>query len=534
MSREYPHGYKLGRGLSPEAHMRTDQGGLMSICKNVRLGGDDGYYPVIIPTPDSITNLPANCTWPYPQIFHAKNTTIVATATAVYELDEARSTIGTALSMYDCTDITTELAIDTGVTQPWHFASVEDYWYMTNGQSQVFKLPGISTAAPGRVYVANTGVLANDTVITTKVESVVAHKNRFVFGGITGVATDVGADWATIFKAWRYNAADSQPTSDEQVFGDDWLLWGEVGGGDVDWPFYLIMQLLAMHAGTAVTRTREFMLSQIEKGHIGMVRVSASSSIRRVETKGPDLLVMSDNMSCIAVGQDNGGYTPGQTSNHGIAGRGAYSAGLMIDQNGELVNTQEGFEVLGYETELDDSGDTPLTYASISMVHNAHEGETYISDGLYGYVYNRYGLARVTTFISCVMDGNVGVTTGVTGANTFDIQTLVENFGFNGVKTVTVMEVLSHGLTVVAAYVSFWEPELAQWVELGPIYGSPDGTFDLMCSGSQFKFRYTGILAAGDKLEKLLVRYQFAEGKSVRGPRGSGLGPTQSGAAQAE
>ena len=505
--KEFPIPVVLGKGQKPDSRFRLASSGFSETVKNFRPTGDGYEYNHALS--HTITGATTTVSWPYPQLFKGEETgtTVLALSTALYTLNVS-TWVATAVSTKDPADFLSSKAISSG--GPWQFVSFQEYYYLTNGTTSVVSMPGQGGVAL--------------SVTDQTVQAVGRHGTRLLVGGLGGTYyTDSNSYFNSyIVPAWRRRASDEVVTHDSQTFDTNWIVWTAPSGGDLDLPWGTLVQQLAYPSHANVVKIRDTVLYQFENGILGMMPLKGGT-VRTIQDYGNFVLVGTDRF-IVRLDPTDTGYRESVLWPVGVKGRGWVTEGLIVDSNGILLEVSNGaLQKVGYETEL-----SALSSSIGTIVTNPTEGEFYIADGTTSYVYNEHGLAQSTNFITSLYEQNIGIASNPSNRNDFDWVSLPFDLNFNGQKTLNFVELRGFGLSSLVMYVYYRNDRTSSFTASSAIYGSPDGAFWAGQTGIEFKIRFTGTIASGGKLEEIIVRANYHDNPTVRGPRGTGLGALQS------
>jgi hypothetical protein len=289
-------------------------------------------------------------------------------------------------------------AAPTGVAYTkWHVAGFGDNWCATNGLDFLYKM----------AFNAFTGPVGVTYPAYTKVGSVVNHQNRLVMGGITLSSTAAAsALWLAALAAWKRCPINQDLIIDEDmVFGKDWVVSSEIGGGDNDVPYLNILTLLGMTDASTAAKLQPIIISHIETGRITMLPLRQSSDVKQLKVLGGDVICYG-NKKTSRLEWTERGYRErvmevatamgSPVAVDGIAGRdcvvGTPAVHMFITHQNHLMRaTTDGVTDLDFSEWL-----TGLTLARTVGSYNPLEGYFTFTDNVSGYTFTRVGLGKTT------------------------------------------------------------------------------------------------------------------------------------------
>jgi len=508
MAREFPHKVRFA-GLRPE---RQSVDGGVVFCETLKdMKPTEGDLVGF----DAVTNpldISPAVAWPFPQLLRGEGVTVVANATGLYTVDESDWTT-TAVTTYDIGTPANTKAITTGGV--WQFASFQANWFMTNGVDMVLKIPSNS---------GDKVMVADDITV----QAIGGDGNRVFFGGMAGSYFTDSSVWTTMLELWKVYSGDDIVTYDDQVLTTNWIAWSGMAGGEFDWPFVSFIAALGYPESTTVAKIEEVLYSNIENGNIGLLPLRSQGSVQVLKQLGDDMVAYcTDSISYLH--KTERGYSQQKLLPVGIASRGAVCGDenehVFVDHSGVVWRFSAGSKPvkLGYSSSVG-----ALTLASISTTFDSTERDYYISDGTTGYVLSRGGLSEISsipTTVSRSEDGLVGPI--ATTPTAFTLTTEQLKMSVPDLKSIKVVELMCDGITVMTVGADFRYANSGAYITLTAVPGSPEGVFFPRVAGTDFKLKINGTVTANSRLENAIVRFQYASGRSVRGPRGEGFSGIQ-------
>lgn len=356
----------LRQGLRRDVRQPSDSVGL-SKMKNLIPSAFGAVSPRTITYP--ISDPALSIDWPFPQLFRGQKTTLLAGKEVIRTVDESDwSTSATGL--YKSRTPGTPGTIP-GNGGPWHHASFQDKWAMTNGTGMVFSMP---SNVSDKVFLDDENTY----------QSLCNHNERLVFGGCAGTFF-AGSRWAKVFNAWR-ESPNSVFTHEDTAFDTNWVVWGEPLGGADDIPHHVFLAALGVFGDAAFDKVEELILSAVESGAIGMTPLRTPGSVLGVLPLGDGIIVYGAR-GVSRLTPSGQSYVEGPLHNIGIASRSAFGGDttghIYIDDKSQLwkLAASGAPELLGYEEFMDD-----LTAADIVITRDEYDRDLWITDGTTCYV----------------------------------------------------------------------------------------------------------------------------------------------------
>lgn len=508
MPTEYPKVVDLGKGLRPDVGDRSFESGLMTDATGVRPGPTGLRYPVSISNP--ITGTATTVAWPFPQIFRGESATVLLKATAAFTVAESTWTASSITTYDPRASARGAKAITTG--GPWHFASFQGCWFATNGVSVVFD---VAESKASKVWTSP------DVVVG----SLARYGDRLALGGLSGAYLATSA-WTDLVALWKVDASEGVVTHTTQTFGTNWVLWSTNAGGDIGNPFACLLGALGYNfvydtlTVTLYSRIEGAIRDLIMSGSLGMVPLETASGILCLkELSGALIAYTGDSIFSLSPGPK--GLRSRKIANFGIAGRGAVagppSYHICLSTDGVFYRlTPEGIQRLGYE-EFTGS----VTAASVSSTYDPGEDEVRFSDGTYPFLFNAHGeMTEPIIHATSILRGSAGAISPFSGtAGTFSFSTNPTDLGVRGWKRIQWIEVQSYGASSVTVRLEYRTDNTSAFTSSDWVTLSSDGRCFIGIACNEFKVTIRGTLAAAGVLEKIVVRYQYADSRTVRGPR---------------
>ncbi len=216
-----------------------------------------------------------------------------------------------------------------------------------------------------------------------------------------------------------------------------------------------------------------------------------------------------------------------ELSSSGVFGRSSVAGGnsehVYMDSYGDLWRVTPNpltATKLGYGHIL-----SSMKAGQMRMLFDEHEGDYYISDNTIGYMLTQKGLTvineRPTSIANVNGVGLVGPSEGA--SDTFKLTIGDIDVDFYGLKKFTTIQVIYREIDDLRMVPSVKYDRNGVYIACDEIYGTDDGLFFIGVQGIQLKFAIQGTLTSQNStIDKIIVRYQYVDGRGTRGPRGAG------------
>jgi len=388
-------------------------------CKGLMAAGIGMYPPDLAVNP---TDLTPTFAWPVPQLWRGKDTSLVFTNGGLFTSAEGSGTwTTTAETVYDITDPTTSTTISTD-GDTWQVADFHGVWFATNGTELIVKTPNFSNF---------NAMLATDPVF----QAVGASNNRWYAGGIAhgaGVWFD-SAQWTAFFNAWKDRGSEGEITYDDQAMGANWVMFSEIAGGQISWPFITMLSALSFSTSADFDLIREDIIQSVETGQMGIIQMPWQGSVYAIKQLGQYTIVYGNSLGGITALTADHQKIPiadvGLDFRGAVVSRDDMTEHLFVDALGQVwkLNSQLQLTQLTKQGALilSTSEQTVCAYDPIKEVY-------WISDGIRSYAFSDTGLSEHYTFMTGIMRSGSGLV-GYSDSN-FPDETaeILTNGGFTG------------------------------------------------------------------------------------------------------
>lgn len=325
-------------------------------------------------TPDFTVN------WPLPQLYRGKEITLNfvdnGTKLDIYQVTEhVDPWTQSELTVYDITATTTPLEPLTGGGQ-FHVADFRKAWLATNGSSLLVKLPNYNSFAV---------MVATDPTVRT----CAASNNRLYLGTITAGAGNWFADsrWTDLFTAWQERAAEQFVTYDTMAMQENYLMFSEYAGGQINYPFITLMAALGWSTSADFDAIRENIIQSTELGLMGLMPLPFQGKVDKIMQLGQHTMVYGGEGAGIYALDPENRMVP--VLDVGIGGRGCVGGDefrhVFLDESDRLwtLDSQLQLEQLHFGSAM-----TNLTKSEVVINYDPEERDYFISDGLVAFLLN--------------------------------------------------------------------------------------------------------------------------------------------------
>ena len=454
--------------------------------------------------------------WPFPQFLVGEERKILAGATSLDFVTDGGTT--SAIVIRDATAPASTTSITRG--GPWHSATFLRTWFLTNGSTVVWQIPS-STTGVTEWTVAESSVPMN---------TVCSHLGHLFVGGIS--TTDAffsSAIWTEVWDAWKANSPFDTFLYEQIALDKGWVMWSSEVGGDLQWPFVLLVGTLGFPTVARMEVLMEFILDAVREGEIGFLKAPWRGDVLACGSLGVNLIVYGDRgvaevsrREQIPGRGSNAKFALRQISKVGISSRSAVGFSdtdhLFLDRQSYLweLNLNLTFTRHDYREHL-----TNWTLANVVIVRDPERLEWYISDGVRGFLFDGQSLSETTIFPSTLEIDGLALT-GITKDlvdTTFDVKTTWIDMSFPGHKTIHNVQVVGQDLVpgTVQVRVDYRYAMRDSYSIHGPVLLNREGIAYMYLTALQFRIRVTGTLGTDTKTDYLRVRYQRPDLRAHRG-----------------
>lgn len=348
--------------------------------------------------------------------------------------------------------------------------------------------------------------------------------------------------WINLFNLWKEYSPVDVMTSELQYFSYNWVMWSNLGGGDVFWPFTEEMALLGMPDTTRFDLLKSHFEDSIKAQQIGFLEMPFKGRVEGLYKVGEFILVFGDDGIAVMTPVDKAegfGFVARKIINSGIncnlsfAGTDQFC--YFVDTTGTMwVFTADGaLQNLGYSNVLD---------RGTSVFWNLFYDETieslYLnpSDTSTNYVLNKNGLSkyplRMTSFIR--RDGQfyafpqyTGWYTDTTYAATinpldgsWEFTTNEIDFGVRAIKTIHSVQIDASFMEHMRVTIEYRYDPASAWSEADEVLVNDTGVAVSIVSGVDFRIKVAGYTVSGGNnpvVRRLDVKWHLSDKRNVRG-----------------
>lgn len=524
----------LANGLRHSVHAPRNAPGLVEYL-NLR-GLKEGATPLPTLVDPFFTT---SFSFPFPQLFKGKGVTLLADETAVYLVNEADFTL-TPISFYNIGDDPLVM-LPTGTidaADAWQFIDMGEAWILINDGNILFKEP-----------------LCCRVSKTLGIRAGCYFRGRVLTGGLIG-----GAVWDATWRAYLQLYRDKLPSelaSLSQALKKNFVLWSTIGQADFSFRTLLYAteamvgeiddagaEESGYDAPTASADNSLFM-DMLERGEMGLAPMPFSGAVlamkplggERSEVRGTVIIYGENGIAALTPHTDplpTFGIT--LIANFGIAQSTAVGGDdnehIFLDPSGTLWRLDSELRLSAFDprSRLDYKEFlSELLDETIIISKDPQEGDYYISNGEFTYLYSRDGalseISRLITSLASIGGETVGVLADNGKAGILITSDTID-FQVAGLKAVTSIEVgtsRTEKLYVGVQYVTKKDmPFLfTNWVKVNDV-----GWASLRAHAADLRI---SIKSMDEDMEVNYIRayIQVPDKRALRGPYGltTGAGP---------
>lgn len=347
--------------------------------------------------------------------------------------------------------------------------------------------------------------------------------------------------WRNLFNLWKEYSPIDVMTSELQYFDMNWIMWSNLGGGDVYWPFTEEMAMLGMPNTTRFDLLKSHFEDSIKAQQVGFLEMPFKGRIEGMYKVGDYILVFgADGIAALTpVNREEGfGFRSRRIVNTGIncnisvAGTSEFC--FFMDDTGVLwlFSADGSLQNLGYKNVF--GGD-----ALWNMFYDQEVESLYFNpnDGSSNYVLNRNGLSkfpyRFTSFLrrdgnfyvmpqysSWYSNGSVPATVDpLNAAWTFTTNEI--DFNVRAIKTIHSVQIDSSFMEDMSVTFEYRYDTSDSWSSFGPVEVNDVGVAVGIVSGVDFRIKVSGYLASGASgnpvVRRLDIKWHLTDKRNVRG-----------------
>jgi len=422
-------------------------------------------------------------------------------------------------------DSVSVMLLDTGVPPAgggvWEYADFGDVWFASKDTATILNLPFLSAGRPTLMTWAT-----NDL----KWFAMCAAQGRLFLGGVhsrDNAHWDTD-NWKEMWEFWKKTSPEQTNIYKDLKMDETIVFYSTPHGGDFDYPFLLELAMFGFPWRPDVAADLQTqVLDAISKKEMGFVVLPTKYTVMCLKPLGNYIIAYCYDGVFVLRPTETGGYvqTPIPQLKVGVPSTGAVSGTearhAFLDRNGDMWSLTASLEVqkLGYKEFFNAAGNSMVDrHDELVATYDPQEDEHYFVISDLGYVLTPAGLGEITilpTGIIRAIDELVGQVVDLA-----DTEILVQlhpiNMGYGSEgKTLRAFDVGIQNVTTPTAS-AYWRNTLGgAWTLSGPFEVSRSGVMFPAVSAKDFKPLIKGTLAAGSKLEWLMIYWQ------PDGPRGS-------------
>lgn len=348
--------------------------------------------------------------------------------------------------------------------------------------------------------------------------------------------------WINLFNLWKEYSPTDIMTSELQYFDKHWVMWSNLGGGDVYWPFTEEMALLGMPDTTRFDLLQSHFEDSIKAQQIGFQEMPYKERVEGLYRVGDYILVFGgDGIALMtpASREEGFGFTVRKIINSGINCNISYAGTsefcFFLDDNGVLwlFNADGSLQNIGYKNVF---GATSGIFWNLLYDQATESLHLNPSSGT-NYVLNRNGLSkfpyRFTSFIrrdgvlltipqypSWYSDASVPPTVDpLNAAWTFTTNEI--DFNVRAIKTIHSVQIDSSFMEGMTVQIDYRYDTSANWASTDPVLVNDTGVAVNIVSGVDFRITVSGYLSQTQTnnpvVRRLDVKWHLSDKRNVRG-----------------
>lgn len=400
----------------------------------------------------------------------------------------------------------------------------------------------MSTPKPGHyvVYANDDGSSNSFTFRTTGSGTVHIDNFKMYNVGFFG-----SSRWRSLFDLWKQHAPQDIMTSELQYFDWNWVMWSNLGGGDVYWPFTEEMAMLGFPDTARFDLLQSHFEDSIKAQQIGFLQMPFNGRVIGLQKVGEFILVFGEDGIAVMnpVEKAEGfGFTVRRIINAGINSRLAFAGTVdmcyFIDITGVLWMFQAdgSLQNVGYRNILNNDGTWNLMYdqANESLYFNSN------LVSVPNYILNRNGMTSMPyKFTSFFRYNNVFHTTPLYPgwqttpsivASLDPLSTAWEfvsnelDFGVRAIKTIHSIQIDSSFMRDMQVTIQYRYDTSSAWYSSVPVRVNDVGVAVVLVSGVDFRIKVTGYSTNRNNavVRRLDVKWHLTDKRNVRGYIGQG------------
>lgn len=402
-----------------------------------------------------------------------------------------------------------EFAIPEG--GPWRIAPFGSTWFLSNGYCLVWNI------ASNR-----NGDLCGTSLVAPK--AICNWTERLVVGGIE---TMPGTMWGAIYDSWRRVVNTVYVSDYTSAWGRNWLIVSQVGGGDIDYPFYVFLNALAVYGNDVPDNILSLIKEYIERRAIDLFPMRHTGNIRQVLPMAHELVVYgSEGVSIVS--QQDGVYIERQVHHSGInspqSAGGDHMRQDFVDQRGKIMRIVPGTnraQELDYGEHIGDLSTDDLVASWDSGYRHL-----WLCDGESCFVISDNGLGGPTTQLPTSVlryqTDLYGISNDPSGNYPFAIRTNQICLNERGMKCVAMINTTRRGLSRGKAAIHLRYDDNSNFRRVSESPMNPSGTSFHQARANDFMVEVCGQYDPDSEcsVSSIEVRYNATDKRARRGAKG--------------
>lgn len=348
--------------------------------------------------------------------------------------------------------------------------------------------------------------------------------------------------WLDLFNMWKEYAPQDVMTSENQYFDRHWIMWSNLGGGDVYWPFTEEMALLGMPDTTRFDLLKPHFEDSIKAQQIGFLAMPFKGRVIGLHKVGEFILVFgTDGIALLAqVDKAEGfGFKSRRLVNTGINCNLSYTGTddfcVFVDTSGVMwrFTANGALENIGYKHIFaQETGilwnlfyDQTLDYVHCNPSVQGIQNYVLTPNGMSTFPYKFTSLLRragelLTTpmYVNWYSDDAVPPTVNVLHS-TWSFTTNEIDFQVRAIKTIHSIQIDSSYMEDMLVEIDYRYDTSSDWETTDPVPVNSTGVAVIIVSGVDFRIKVTGFSSTGGNsvIRRLDVKWHLSDKRNVRG-----------------
>lgn len=429
---------------------------------------------------------------PFPQLFVGSRYTLLMGENTLSELSYTYSETSREFSRridYSAFGSYTHVNANMGAGGgPWHFADLDDAYFLCNGKYVVVKVPGLSNGNGTGIFISSSNFPLSCCELN----------GRVIFGGMNAFKGLMDVKLASLFDNLDHTDLDGR-VSQLANMDDSFVWWSSIGYEDAYWPFFGNWMMDSAATINQVWQRNEF----------GFARVPWQDTVWCVKPLGNGFVAYGEH-GVAYFKQNDLTFGMEVVATFGTAGRGSIGGNrqrhLFVSTEGALWQLTADLQLtrLGYEELLE-----PLLVQPITVSYNEQLDDFYIGNATSCYVKTPAGMAQTNQLVTSIQmhRGNAIGMYEEAADTEIRILTDIFDFGSRNIKTVNSVQLASSHSTDFSAILYFRNDSSGSFRSTSEITAQPDGRIQIGASAVEFMLRLKAATSSSKNLEDAIINY---------------------------